>query len=205
MTIHKLLSSWICIFSEFRVAVKSKIKLKVQELNNMLLLKLTCESTFLEKYKQLTKKYSYVFFTFLYLKFYFNMFGVCKATFIKYDEDEQWRSAHWCSAWLWEGPRLRRGGSHPVMRYVRCFSNSGWTDPWSRVTAWCPDVQRGSTLSCKRGQLGLHNKTIHVWKESCSQRERERSWPDERLVVKRLALKVGVVALKVRREGVEGP
>lgn len=28
------------------------------------------------------------------------------------------------------------------MRYVRCLANSGWSDPWSRVTAWCPHVQQ---------------------------------------------------------------
>lgn len=72
---------------------------------------------------------------------------------------------HCCLALLLEGLGLRRGGSHPVMRYVRCFSNSGWTDPWSRVAAGCPDVQRGSALSCERGQSGLHNKTIHLCNE----------------------------------------
>lgn len=35
--------------------MQSKMKVKVEELNNMLLLKLICESTFLEKYKQLIK------------------------------------------------------------------------------------------------------------------------------------------------------
>lgn len=92
-------------------------------------------------------------------------------------------SGHMCTLckcnllWVWEGPWLRRGGSHPVMRYVRCFSNSGWTDPWSRVTALCPNVQQGSTLSCKRGQFSLHNKTIHLHNEVVFPgRERLASW-----------------------------
>lgn len=131
------------------------------------------------------------------------MSDVQKDTLMKYCKDE-WRcSKHWYFEWLWEGPRLRRGGSHSVMRYVRCFSNSGWTDPWSRVTAWCPDVQRGPTLSCKkRGQLGPYNKTIHVCNEVVfPEREKLTRWMAGGQMI---GSEGGGGWVKVRGEGVEG-
>lgn len=74
-----------------------------------------------------------------------------------------------------ESPWLRRGGSHSMMRFVKCFSNSGWTDPWSQVTALCPNVQLGSTLSPARGGSWVFTirQFISIMK-LCSQREKGR-------------------------------
>lgn len=109
-----------------------------------------------------------------------------------------WHSTHWCLVRLRVGPQQSRGGSQPAMRRVRCFLNSGWSDPWSQVTAWCPCPEKALPSPVRGRQLSLHNKAIHLCNEDLLPRTEKLAW--RRVGGQMIALKVGV-GVKVQRGG----
>lgn len=80
--------------------------------------------------------------------------------------------------WAWPErghviPLRGRGG--PVIRYMRCFWNTGWADPWSCVAARCPDVQWGPTLACELGSWLLTIRQFIPLMKLCSLNSAEQS------------------------------